>query len=144
MDQEKQFLKIGDLAKMAGVTVRTVRYYEELGLLEPAETTPGGFRLYTKEDLRKLFYIKRFKELEFSLEVIKALFESNSKADGKSERISASLKLLQEQKLQVEEKINKLEELKVEIEKAIVSVNNCRKCSKQYCPSDCPNQEAML
>lgn len=85
---ELKLLKIGDLAKRAGVTVRTVRYYEELGLLSPTETSAGGFRLYSADDLRKLVFVKRFKELDFPLEEIQQLIDmpQNNQANQKGYR----------------------------------------------------------
>ncbi len=47
-------MQIGELARKAGITLRTVRYYEQLGLIKHAVRTKGGFRLYHGEELRKL------------------------------------------------------------------------------------------
>ncbi len=67
-------MQIGDLANRAGVTARTIRYYEELGLIEPEERTEGGFRLYSDAQLRRLKIIQSLKELGFDLERIRDLF----------------------------------------------------------------------
>ena len=56
-------MRIGDLAKRAGTTMRTIRYYEQRGLIEPARRTKGGFRLYQEEELRKLRLIKNLQLL---------------------------------------------------------------------------------
>jgi DNA-binding transcriptional MerR regulator len=57
-------LKIGDVARLAGTTPRTIRYYEEIGLLEPAGDRPsGGHRAYTEADVERLREILRLKEL---------------------------------------------------------------------------------
>ncbi len=118
-NEPNDLIKIGDLAKCAGVTVRTIRYYEELGLISPTKTSPGGFRLYTKLDLRKLLFVKRFKELGFSLDDIKELFRPSDGETTKKERISASLTLLEEQLSQVNDKIKKLTSVKEEVEMAV-------------------------
>jgi DNA-binding transcriptional MerR regulator len=55
------------------LSLRTVRYYEEIGLVEPSERTPGGFRLYTEADVDLLRLVKRMKALEFSLDDSRAL-----------------------------------------------------------------------
>ena len=67
-------MQIGDLANRVGVTARTIRYYEELGLIEPEERTGGGFRLYSDAQLRRLKIIQSLKELGFDLERIRDLF----------------------------------------------------------------------
>ncbi|GAB4238031.1 MAG: Cu(I)-responsive transcriptional regulator [Elainellaceae cyanobacterium] len=63
-------MRIGTFAKRAGVTPRTVRYYESLGLLGPSQREGGGFRYYTEAELAKLQKINALKELGLSLEEI--------------------------------------------------------------------------
>jgi MerR family transcriptional regulator, copper efflux regulator len=66
-------VQIGDLAKRAGVSVDTVRFYERRRLLPPAMRTGGGFRLFTSEAVERIRFIKQAQELGFSLEEIKGL-----------------------------------------------------------------------
>ncbi|HYY54216.1 MAG TPA: MerR family transcriptional regulator [Candidatus Dormibacteraeota bacterium] len=61
-------LRIGDLAKRTGLTLRTIRYYEELGLLESVKRLDGGVRVYTSDDVRRLRFIQRLKMLGLSLQ----------------------------------------------------------------------------
>ncbi|MBD2464522.1 MerR family transcriptional regulator [Oscillatoria sp. FACHB-1407] len=63
-------MRIGELAKLAGVTPRTIRYYESLGLLGPSEREGKGFRYYTETELERLEKIHAFKELGLTLEEI--------------------------------------------------------------------------
>ena len=144
LEKEKRFLKIGELAKKAGVTVRTVRYYEELGLLHPSDNSPGGFRLYTDDDLRRLLFVKRFKNLDFSLEEIQKLTEVKNEDLYRAERISLSLLLLQKQFDQAEKKVNEYKELKAEIENAIELLNECNCCSLPVCDPECTNKVVMI
>ncbi len=145
MKRKQQHLyKIGDLAKFAGVTVRTIRYYEELGLMIPSETSPGGFRLYTENDKHRLLYIKRFKELEFPLEDIKALLSSPIPVEDKNHRIANSLALTEKQLKQVENKILVLEKVKQEIKNGKEALLKCKSCQLQPCLPECPSQELIL
>lgn len=64
-------MKINKVAKLTGVTVRTLHYYDEIGLLKPSNITESGYRLYNEDELYKLQQILFFKELEFSLNEIK-------------------------------------------------------------------------
>jgi len=64
-------LKINEVSRLTGVTVRTLHYYDEIGLLKPSEVTSAGYRLYHNEALETLQQILFFRELEFSLEDIK-------------------------------------------------------------------------
>lgn len=60
-------LQINQVAKAAGVTVRTLHYYDEIGLLSPSEVTQSGYRLYDDRALETLQQILFFRELDFPL-----------------------------------------------------------------------------
>jgi DNA-binding transcriptional MerR regulator len=68
-----QHMQIGEVANRTGLSLRTIRYYEEMGLVVPSARTSGGFRLYTDNDVARLQLIKRMKPLDFSLEETKDL-----------------------------------------------------------------------
>ena len=61
------------VAKLTGISVRTLQYYDEINLLNPSQLTSSGYRLYDDEDLKKLQQILFFKELDFKLKEIKAI-----------------------------------------------------------------------
>jgi DNA-binding transcriptional MerR regulator len=65
--------RIGDLAKQTGVTVVTIRYYEQAGLLPACERTSGNYRVYAQEHLKRLNFVRRCRELGFSLQQIRDL-----------------------------------------------------------------------
>lgn len=65
--------RIGSLAKMAGVTVRTLQYYDRIGLLKPSNKTGAGYRVYREKELLKLQQILFYRELDFPLNSIKSL-----------------------------------------------------------------------
>jgi DNA-binding transcriptional MerR regulator len=66
-------LKIGELARLAGKTIRAIHLYEELELLTPAERSPGGFRLYDTSNLERLQFIDKMQRLGLSLGDIRGL-----------------------------------------------------------------------
>lgn len=72
---DRVLLQIGDVAKQVGLSLRTVRFYEEAGLLTPAKRTPGGFRLYNDDTVDRLQLIKRMKPLGFTLDEIRTLLQ---------------------------------------------------------------------
>lgn len=82
----EQSYRIGDVARLCGVTVRTVRYYEDLGLLETHERTTGGQRIYTQKDVVYLNRILELKELDFSLDEIKKIILMGPKDSDGSQR----------------------------------------------------------
>ncbi|MDU0327024.1 MerR family transcriptional regulator [Microbacterium sp. KSW2-21] len=61
-------MQIGELAERTGLSIRTLRHYDEIGLLRPSARTEGGFRLYTADDESRLLLIRRMKPLGYSLE----------------------------------------------------------------------------
>ena len=69
-------MKISDVAKLTGVTVRTLHYYDEIGLLKPSEVTEAGYRVYNDTDLEVLQQILFFRELDFSLEDIRKIMQN--------------------------------------------------------------------
>lgn len=75
MTREPDLLQIGEVADRVGLSLRTVRYYEELGLLSPTGRTQGGFRLYSDEDVERLRVLKGMKPLGLSLEEVRELME---------------------------------------------------------------------
>ncbi|WP_437991598.1 MerR family transcriptional regulator [Sorangium sp. So ce145] len=68
-------LKVGDLARQTGLSVRTLHYYEEIGLLAPSHRTASGHRMYSAGDVARLQQIKSLRELGFSLEQIAACLD---------------------------------------------------------------------
>jgi len=61
-------MQIGEVAERTGLSYRTLRHYDEVGLLSPSARSDGGFRLYTEVDVEKLLVIRRMKPLGYSLD----------------------------------------------------------------------------
>jgi MerR family transcriptional regulator, copper efflux regulator len=69
-------LQIGAVAERTGLSIRTLRHYDEVGLVTPSARTPGGFRLYTADDVARLTTIRRMKPLGFTLDEMRTLLAS--------------------------------------------------------------------
>ena len=67
---------VHEVSGLAGVSIRTLQYYDKIGLLRPAEYTDAGYRLYDDTDLERLQQILLFRELEFPLKEIRKIMES--------------------------------------------------------------------
>ncbi|SDS08302.1 DNA-binding transcriptional regulator, MerR family [Paraoerskovia marina] len=79
--------KIGEVAERTGLSLRTIRYYEEVGLVRPTARTDGGFRLFTDDDVARLEVLKGMKPLGFSLDEMRELvdvLDGHGGADGRS------------------------------------------------------------
>lgn len=66
-------MQIGEVAERTGLSLRTIRYYEEVGLVVPSARSQGGFRLYVESDIERLALIKRMKPLGFQLDEMREL-----------------------------------------------------------------------
>jgi len=71
-------LQIGAVAERTELSIRTIRHYDEVGLVTPSARTGGGFRLYTEDDVDRLHTIRRMKPLGFTLEEMRRLLDSLS------------------------------------------------------------------
>lgn len=107
--------KIGQLANLVALSPRTIRYYEEIGLLNSIKRLEGGKRVYTDQDYQRLRFIKRLKHLGLSLaemhelEDIYQIHRTNKKV------LPRLLELLESHMEKIEERIRNLEKLKSEI-----------------------------
>ncbi|GAA3732813.1 DNA-binding transcriptional MerR regulator [Spinactinospora alkalitolerans] len=70
-----EHMQIGEVAERTDLSLRTIRYYGEVGLVKPSARSKGGFRLYTGSDVERLLLIKRMKPLDFSLEETRDLLD---------------------------------------------------------------------
>ncbi|WP_019814898.1 MerR family transcriptional regulator [Saccharomonospora saliphila] len=70
-----EHMRIGEVSARTGLSLRTIRYYEEVGLVAPSTRTQGGFRLYTQPDVDRITLVQRMKPLGFSLEEMHELLE---------------------------------------------------------------------
>lgn len=68
-------MNIGEAAKQSGISAKMIRYYEQVGLLQPPQRTEAGYRLYGPNDVQTLVFIRRARELGFSLERIQTLLD---------------------------------------------------------------------
>lgn len=73
---EKKMMIVNEVSRLTGVSIRTMQYYDKIGLLPPADYTEVGYRLYDDETLQKLQIILLFRELEFPLKDIRRIIES--------------------------------------------------------------------
>lgn len=132
--------QIGEVADRTGVTQRTLRFYEEKGLLNPPERMEGGFRLYSDDDVERIQFIKRLQDLlGFKLSEIKemvdaeelrvqivATFDPDRDLPARKERADQIIGALQLQLDVVERKTDQLIEMRAEIRKRLLAVEERR------------------
>ncbi|MBQ4259537.1 MAG: MerR family transcriptional regulator [Lachnospiraceae bacterium] len=97
-------MTVHEVSKLAGVSIRTLQYYDKIGLLHPTGYTDAGYRLYDDTDLERLQHILLFRELEFPLKDIKAII--NSSDFDRSKALEQQIELLQLKKEHIENLMN--------------------------------------
>ncbi|MFI1932912.1 MerR family transcriptional regulator [Streptomyces sp. NPDC020330] len=75
-------MQIGEVAARTELSLRTIRHYEETGLVAPSARSQGGFRLYTETDVARLMVIRRMKPLGFTLDQMRELLDATDRLDG--------------------------------------------------------------
>jgi DNA-binding transcriptional MerR regulator len=121
-------IAIGKLAGLAATKVQTVRYYEEIGLIEPFSRTEGGHRVYGPESISRLKFIRHARELGFGIEEIRELLKLSDNPKTSCEAADAIARAHLEQ---VDIRLEKLQALRQELKRMIEEcshghVSQCR------------------
>ena len=125
---------IGGLSRKTGCHIETIRYYERIGLLSKPPRTEGGHRLYNKEQIKRLVFIRRSRELGFSLEEIRTLLKL---VDGKRYTCEEVKTVTNRHLEDVRKKISDLRKLK----KTLRAISS--QCEGGLVP-DCPIIDALF
>lgn len=138
-EKTSDYLTIGKLAEMVGITVRTLRYYEEMDLIGPVKRTEGKYRLYNSHSLKRIKAILALQELGFTLEDTLNVLGAFSKTRDytKEEQISATRRSLTLQKESIDSKLEQLDSLKQDIVSRLNMLDDVCK----PCVSDRPDDE---
>ena len=102
----------GEIAKLCGVTVRTVQYYDTRGILVPSELSEGGRRLYSEDDLKRMKIICFLREMDLPIDAIRQILQEENPENVISLLIEQQEKVLTEEIADKKEKLEKLRELK--------------------------------
>ncbi len=134
---DNNLVKIGDLARLAEVTTRTVRFYEDLGLIQPTTRSVGGFRLYEVEQADRLRALLKLKEVGFSLDDIRAYRElANEGANALTvmtrlrERITSGAQ-------QLRDRIGRLQSALEDLERTKETLAACHGCDEKVYDRNC-------
>ncbi|HUJ57994.1 MAG TPA: MerR family transcriptional regulator [Kofleriaceae bacterium] len=130
-------MRVGELAKAVGKTVRAMHLYEELGLLEPRARSEGGFRQYGPEAIDRIHWIVKLQAIGFTLAEIQGFvrdFREASSAPEASARVRA---LFHEKQQQIREQITQLQVIENDLSEALSYLDSCQTCSTEYAPTEC-------
>ena len=111
--EPKHLLKIGELSAQSGVSIQTIRYYEELGLLQSRDRTEGNYRLFTPQTVQRIAFIKRLQALGLSLQAVKECLAIHDRGNLPCAVIQEQLR----QRVQeIEQKIHQLTQLRNDLQ----------------------------
>lgn len=132
-----RLMRIGELSRRAGTTMRTIRYYEEIGLLSPVGRTKGGFRLYEEVELKKLHLIRNLQRLSIPLAAVKALFDQRVRGLSAAEIVPGLQRLLRTQLEGLEQEMLRHRRMQESVRQTIDLLQSCAECGRIPGPTTC-------
>ena len=129
-------MKIGELARKTGKTVRALRHYEELGLLGAARSE-GGFRLYGADELARVYWISKLQDMGFSLVQVQGLI-ATVESSGTAPEAMQSLRELFRSRLQdTRAQVERLLQLERDLAESLAYLEGCRVCTTDHAVEGC-------
>ena len=136
-------LTTGDMARKSQSTLRTVRFYQEAGLVEPTRRSAGGHRLFDHHQLHKLQLALGLREAGLSVQDIKTLYDLKDSFEC-PEAASSQMSTLLNEKIQcMQDKIASLKRLRSELTAMVAVISDCRQCEHEAFPASCEKCEVF-
>ena len=135
--EQLSLLKVGDLAKRTGKTVRAVHLYEELGLLAPAVRSKGGFRLYDGRAVTRIEWIAKLQAMGFSLTEIKAFLREWEGSETAPQAISRLREIFADKLRETHQTIAQLNQLVTDLQETLSYMDSCRSCEPGHVQHEC-------
>lgn len=135
MNTEKY--RIGELARRAGKTVRTIHFYEELELLHPTTRSKGGFRMYNDDALKRIHWIEKLQELGFSLTDIRDFLLGFQSQSTGPEAMDVLRTFYVEKLSETQSAIDRLLALQNELKASLAYLAVCQSCSSTHALPAC-------
>ncbi|TMQ72298.1 MAG: MerR family transcriptional regulator [Candidatus Eisenbacteria bacterium] len=124
-----QLLRIGDLARQTGKTVRAIHLYEELGLLRPATRSSGGFRLYERSAVDRMRWIDLLHNMGFSLQEMAELLRSWWSTDLGPDAMERLRALFLRKREETRAALERYQQLERELTQGLAYLETCRECA---------------
>ena len=130
-------LRVGELAKAVGKTVRAMHLYEELGLLEPAARSEGGFRLYGPDAVDRIHWIVKLQAIGFTLPEIQGFVHDFREAGSGKQATDRVRSVFSAKLAEIRDQITQLQVIENDIHEALAYLDSCQSCSTDYTPTEC-------
>jgi MerR family copper efflux transcriptional regulator len=130
-------LKVGDLARRTGKTVRAIHLYEELGLLSAPLRSKGGFRMYSGDGVRRIEWIQKLQDMGFSLTEIKTFLRVWEESATAPDAMATVREIFTDKLRETRETIDRLSRLADELSESLAYLEGCRSCNSSHAQSEC-------
>jgi len=135
---EQQLLRVGDLAKITGKTVRAIHHYEELGLIEPVGRSKGHYRLFDAETPVRIRWISKLQSLGVSLGEIRTFVRSRQASPSALQAAGQLRRMYEEKLVEVRGRLAELTALERELAASLAYLDACgTSCSPELVPTNC-------
>ena len=121
-------MKIGLVAKLSNLTVKTVRYYADISIVNPGRNPKTGYRSYSSDDLAKLQFIRKARQFNFTIDECRELLSLYQDKNRSSKEVK---RLTMEKILEIDTKLEELNSLKYQLKHL---VSNCQGNDRPDCP----------
>ncbi len=141
----EELFTTGDMARLTDTTLRTVRFYEEAGILRPARRTEGGHRLFVREELERLRLVSDMREAGLSLDDIRSLLELKTRAKSGGEAARAATTALRDVLGSMRAKVEVLHRLAGDLESTVRHAEACQGCeATELFPHRCHECDKLM
>ena len=134
-------IKVGDLSRRTGKTVRALHLYEELGLLSPPVRSKGGFRMYSSDGVKRIEWIQKLQDMGFSLTEIKAFLRVWEETATAPEAMSTVREIFTDKLRETRDTITRLTRLADELQDSLQYLEGCRSCNSTLVQKECSSCE---
>ncbi len=132
-----KLLRVGELAKAVGKSVRAIHLYEELGLLRPVQRTSGGFRLFRAEAVDRINWITKLQAIGFSLTEIQGFVREFENAESGRSAAARVKHVFQDKLGQIRNSLAQLQIIENDLVEALEYLDSCKDCAPIYRPHEC-------
>ena len=134
-------LRVGELAKAVGKTVRAIHLYEELGLVKPETRTEGGFRLYAPDAIARIGWIIKLQAIGFTLSEIQGFVRDFELAPSGRAATTRVREVFRAKLAEIRDQITQLQIIDNDLQEALGYLDACDSCSPNYAPTECNHCE---
>jgi MerR family copper efflux transcriptional regulator len=136
-DAKPRLLRVGELARAVGKTVRAIHLYEELHLLTPAQRTQGGFRLYAEDAVDRIAWIMKLQAIGFSLSEIQGFVRQFENADSGRSAAGRVREVFQSKLSEIRQQVDQLRVVENDLVEALAYLESCQGCAPSFSPGEC-------